>query len=781
MYKHFFALLGILIPLSLFSQNKFTLSGYIKDSVTGEALIAANVYLTEAGAGVVSNTYGYYSITVAQGKYNVRFSYVGYDDKFLVIDMNQNKNLTIELAPKQKLLQEARVSSQKANENIESTEVGTVRLSIGTIQKLPALLGEVDLVKSVQLLPGVSTVGEGASGFNVRGGSIDQNLVLIDDAPVFNSSHLFGFFSVFNPDAVKDVKLIKGGIPSPYGGRLSSILDVKMKEGNAKKLSGSGGLGLIFSRFALEGPLKKDKSSFIIAGRRSYIDVLSKPFLPDNLSSSQFYFYDLTAKANYTINKKNKIFLSGYLGRDAFSASGIFGFDWGNQTATFRWNKLFSNRLFLNTTAYYSKYDYRLRFGGGDDGGFDWTSNIINYSIKPEFTYYLRPDVTMNFGMQSIFYTFKPGTAITTFGGSRVETILDFKYALENGVYVDFEHKVNAKLNLRYGIRLSHFEYLANDKVYVYNDTTPNVRKPLQRVDSYEKYASVARYINPEPRINASYILNEKSSIKGGYNRMTQYLHLISNTAASVPLDVWTPSTNNIPGQIADQLSFGYFRNFKENKYETSVEIYYKDLQNQIDYIDGADLLLNELLEGELLTGKGRAYGAEFYVKKNTGKLTGWISYTLARSERLVEGINRNNWFPTRFDRAHNFNLVGIYEINEKFTFSSNFIFSTGTPATFPTTKYYFQGFQLPHNALDSRNNFRIPPFHRLDVSLTIEGKKRKKWESNWVISVYNVYGRKNPFSIYFQPNPSNVNQTQAIRFAVLGAPVPAVTYNFKF
>jgi hypothetical protein len=774
-------LIFLLVPFSIFAQDRVTLSGYIKDASNGEDLIAANVFVIETGQGTVTNVYGFYSLTLPKGTYKIRYSYLGYVDSFVTLHITQNITKNVELKPVSKTLETAEVRSTRGGENIESTEMSSVKLDISTIQKIPALLGEVDLVRAIQLLPGVTTVGEGATGFNVRGGGIDQNLVLLDEAPVFNSAHLFGFFSVFNPDAVKDVKLIKGGIPSNYGGRLSSILDVRMKEGNSKEYKGTGGVGLIFSRFAFEGPIKKDKSSFIVAGRRSYIDVLAKPFLNDDLSGSQFYFYDFTAKANYTINKSNKIYASGYFGRDVFGAPGIFGFDWGNQTATVRLNSLYSSKLFSNVTAYYSKYDYELRFGETDNG-FNWKSNIINYSFKPEFTYYIKPELIMNFGGQSTFYTFIPGTATTSVDGQRFTRSLDDKYSWENGVYVDFEQKVSDKINLRCGLRYSHFHYLGKGTAFYFNDTTPNIRKELDRTETFDRLESITDFGNFEPRFALNYVINKEQSVKWSYNRMTQYIHLISNTTASVPLDVWTPSTNNIPGQIADQVAVGYFRNFKDNEWETSVETYYKDLKNQVDYIDGANLLLNEFLEADLLTGIGRAYGAEFYIKRNRGKLTGWVSYTLARSERRVEGINSGEWFPVRFDRAHNLNVVAIYTIPEtRWSFSGNFVYYTGTPATFPTNKFMFQGYPIPHNDMGARNNYRLPAFHRLDLSATLEGKKGKKWESEWVFSVYNVYGRRNPFSIFFQPNPENFMESQAIRFAVLGTAVPAVTYNFKF
>lgn len=770
----------LLFPLGLLAQDRFVVSGYVKDAINGEDLIAANVFILELGVGATSNSYGFYSLNIPAGSYSIRYSYTGFYDTIVKVKVSSNLTIDMNMRSSQRTLATAEVVSKKGSENVSSTEMGTAKLNIATIQKIPALLGEVDLVRSIQLLPGVTTVGEGATGFNVRGGGIDQNLVLLDEAPVFNSSHLFGFFSVFNPDAVKDVKLTKGGIPSIYGGRLSSILDVRMKDGNNKNFQTSGGVGLIFSRLAIEGPIVKDKGSFVVAGRRSYIDVVAKPFLPDGLSGSQFYFYDLTAKVNYTINKKNKIYLSGYIGRDVFAVPDAFGFDWGNQTATLRWNSLLNTRLFSNTTAYFSKYDYKLMFGGETDG-FQWKSNIMNYSLKQEFTYFASPKRTMNFGGQSIFYTFVPGTTTIKQNDFDIEASLPDKYSLENALFIDVEEELNPRLKIRYGLRFSNFNYLGRGTAFYYGDTVPNNRKPLLTSESFDRFERIATYNNFEPRLSINYMLNDKQSIKASYNRMAQYLHLISNTTASVPLDVWTPSTNNIPGQLADQYALGYFHNFKKNAYETSVEVYYKDFKNQVDYIDGADLLLNEQLEGELLVGIGRAYGAEFYVKKNEGKLTGWISYTLARSERQVEGINNNEWYPVRFDRAHNLNVVAIYQFSERLSISGNFLYYTGTPATFFSNKASFQTITIPHIDQNQRNNYRIPAYHRADISLTLDSKKTKKYESSWVFSVYNIYQRRNPFSIYFQPVAGQSGANEAIRFAVLGSAVPAVTYNFKF
>jgi hypothetical protein len=664
--------------------------------------------------------------------------------------------------------------------------MSVAKLDIKQIQKMPALLGEVDIIKSIQLLPGVTTVGEGASGFNVRGGNIDQNLVLMDEAPVYNSSHLFGFFSIFNPDAVKDVKLIKGGIPAQYGGRASSVLDIRMKEGNSKKMEVNGGLGTIFSRLSIEAPILKDKASFIIAGRRSYIDVLAKPFLskkqPD-LKDAKFYFYDLTAKFNWRINDKNTVFASGYFGRDVFGAG--FKFNWGNTTATLRWNHIFNSKLFMNMSAFYSNYKYELGFKDeGSSQKFEWTSNIINYSVKPDFTYYLNSKNTIRFGAQGILYTFKPGTAIiTSQDGVKSNISLDDQYGVEYAAYIDNEQKLSNRFTLQYGLRWSFFNYMGKGTKYTYRDTIPNESRPLDNEEKIEQGETIKSYNTPEPRLALNYTINDKSSIKLGYNRMSQYLHIVSNTAASTPLDIYTPVTNNIKPLIADQVTLGYFRNFKDNMFETSGEIYYKNLQNQLDYVDNANLLLNKYLEADLIQGKGRAYGLELYIKKAKGKLNGWVSYTLSKTERQVRGISNDEWYLSKYDRTHNVNTVLIYDLNKRFSFSANFVFQTGTPATFPTAKVEVQGYVIPYNTDNKRNNYRNTPYHRADIGITYNFKSndRKRWKSTIVLSVYNVYNRRNAFSIYFRNNPDYPINTEAVRYSVVGSIIPAITYNFKF
>jgi hypothetical protein len=793
--------LGSLMALDSIAQSKVTLSGYIKDKKNGEALIGATIYFNDLKTGSSTNVYGFYSVTVPQGSYEVVFSYIGYSSITEKLELNQSLTKNIELGEVENVLQDVVITAEREDANLKNLEMSVAKLDIKTITKIPPLLGEVDIVRAVQLLPGVSTVGEGASGFNVRGGSIDHNLILLDEAPVYNSSHLFGFFSVFNPDAVKDVKLLKGGVPAQYGGRLASLLDIRMKEGNSKKFEVNGGIGLLSSRLAIEGPILKDKASFIVAGRRTYFD-LFLPYVSNdpNTQDSKAFFYDLTAKVNYKINEKNTIYLSGYFGRDRFGFGSSFGFEWGNATSTLRWNKVFSPRLFANFTAFYSNYDYSLNIQAVRDA-FRWRSNIINYSVKPEFTYFLNSKNTLVFGGQMLYYDFLPGRTTVISDGREIVNSLPKKYAIENALYVANEQTINSRLSLQYGLRFSQFSYYGPGVSLQLGDTLPGQKRPIIGETNVSAGEAIANYSNWEPRFAMKYELNTLSTIKLSYNRMSQYLHLLSNTQASVPLDVWTPSTNNIKPQIADQVALGYFRNFGENSmYETSMEVYYKDMQNQIDYIDGADLLLNRELEAELLTGKGRAYGAEFFVKKRRGKINGWVSYTLARTERQVSGINQNNWYPTRFDKLHNLAIVGIYELNKRLSFSANFVFGSGVPGTFPTNRFVVQGYVVPHNFQDQRNNLRIPPYHRLDLSATLEGKRndQRKWKGSWTFSVYNVYNRRNPFGIYFRQQPASANPvespnaafderviqstaTQAIRFAVLGAVVPSVTYNFIF
>ena len=775
LFSFFFAFVG------LKAQN-YSFSGFVKDSTSGESIKGAVVKNLSDGASVTTNNYGFFSLTLPSGQQSVRISAGEYEGVTLVRNVQSDEQISIYLLPRADEIDEVRIRA-KRNDNVRAVDISTQSITGKVIKKIPAFLGEADVIKSIQLLPGVTTVGEGATGFNVRGGGIDQNLVLMDDAPVFNSAHLFGFFSIFNPDAVKDVQLIKGGIPAKYGGRLSSVLDVITKDGNNRDYQVNGGVGTIFSRLTFEGPLVKNKASFLVSGRRSYIDVLAKPLLNEDLEGSQFYFYDFTAKFNYD-NGKDKFFVSSYIGDDLFFAANAFGVKWGNSTLSARWNHIFNDKLFSNLTYYYSRYRYNLEFNIGDDLSFDWQSYINNHSLKTDFTYYLNSKNEIGFGGSSTYYIFEPGTATAVNNLGENTFGVPNKYAMENAIYLSDDWTPNNRFTIRAGIRGSQFLYLGKSNVYTFRD--PFAEGQRRFVDSVWQAGNnevIQQYLNLEPRLGFKYQWNRYTSIKGGYNRMVQNLHLISNTAASVPFDVWSPSTNNIKPELADQYTIGYFKNFSIGKqeFESSAEVYYKDMLNQVDYVDGANLLLNELLEGELINGIGRAYGLELYVKKATGDLTGWVSYTLSRSERKSPGISDNEWYPSRFDRLHNLYIVAQYRLNKKWDLAANFVFSSGTPTTFYTGQYSIQGYTIPDAGSNDRNNVRNPNYHRLDLSATYTKKKKGKWESNWVFSVYNAYNRRNPFSIYFENNYQNTGINQAIQFSVIGSIVPAISYNFKW
>jgi hypothetical protein len=747
-------------------SDKFTLGGYVKDAANGEALIGATIYITNIKGGTSTNLYGFYSVTLDNGDYLIEYRYVGYEEVIII---------------------------GKTNSNVKRIEMSVNKLDIKTIEKIPALLGEADVIKSLQLLPGVSTVGEGASGFNVRGGSVGQNLILQDEAPIYNSSHLMGFFSVFNPDAVRDVKLYKGGIPARYGGRISSVLDIRLKDGNSKRFAAQGGIGTIFSRLTLEAPIVKDKSSFVIAARRSYIDVFVKMFTDVLSEGAQLYFYDLTLKANYDIGKKDKIFLSGYLGRDVFKFDANQGFNWGNNTATLRWNHIFNDRLFSNVNFIFSDYDYALAFGDNDLDRFTWDSRIRTLSLKPHFTYFVNTNNIWDFGGEFNYYIFTPANAMGISNGDVSNISLPKKYAAEWSLYFNNEINIGNSFGLQYGLRGSGYSYLGPGYVYEFKTIVPGQRKIPVSEEKIDGREIIQNYFSFEPRISARYQMTSRSSIKASYNRLSQNIHLISNTTASNPLDVWVPGTNNIKPELANQYALGFFKNFgSNNEFESSIEAYYRTTDNQIEYIDGADLLVNQYLEGDLLFGIGRAYGLEFFVKKNTGKLNGWISYTLGRSELKVNGINNNEWYPTRYDQLHNIKITGFYDLNERWSFSATWSFISGTPTTFPTSRFQSQEYLVPYNYLSSRNNTRIPNYHRLDISVILNGKKyrkngkERKNRDYFVFGVYNAYARENPFSIYFsqgseKPAAGQPVPTYATQLAIIGTLIPAISYNFKF
>jgi hypothetical protein len=757
-----------------------TLRGTLTDAA-GQPLIGATIVVKALGLGTSADAQGGFALALPAGTHVVTYSFLGYEPKTEILTLaSRSLTRTVRLAAASVSTAEVVVTARRAEDNVQSTEMGVTRLDMKTVKLVPALLDEVDVIRTLLLLPGVSTVGEGAAGFNVRGGGIDQNLVLLDDAPVLNSSHLFGLFSVFNPDAVADLKLVKGGLPAQYGGRLSSLLDVRLKSGNADSLRGSGGIGTVSSRLALEGPLQKGKSSFALAGRRSYADLFLKlvPAQRDNAA----YFYDLTGKASFTLGPRDGLYLSGYLGRDVFNFGASFLSDFGNTLGTVRWSHAFSPRLSVNVTALASQYEYHLGVPTGTTG-FDWQSSILNRTGKADFTYQRAEGSMLTFGASGTWYTVQPGQVTPTDPASIFQPLQrPDQRATETAAYLDHEQTLAPRLAVQYGLRLSVFDYRGPGQAAEYAGPD-GVQKALVSEQEYGKGDRIKRYANLEPRASLRYTLTAASSLKASYTRTVQNLHLLSNTTASSPLDVWSPSTNNIQAEHADQVALGYFRNFHDNDYEASVEVYGKTLDNQIDYIDGANVLLNARLEADLLYGQGRAYGAEFYLKKNNGPLTGWVSYTLSRSERQINGINNDAWYVAKYDKPHNLSVVGSYALSPRLALSGAFTYSTGIATTMPDSRFEYQGLIVPNVNGNVRNNYRVPAYHRLDLSATWQQKRNaaRRWQGEWVFSLYNTYGRRNAYSIYLRQNESNPLQTEAVRLSVFGSVLPSVTYNFKF
>jgi hypothetical protein len=754
----------------VFSQGKFTLSGTIKDAKTGETLIGSSIRIKDNPAvGTVTNEYGFYSLTLPSGRYLLLVQNIGFRPKTIDVDLSQSRQLNIELSDSALRLEEVTISSEKADRNVSSTEMSTVKVDIREANKVPVLFGERDIMKTLQLLPGIKSAGEGNTGFYVRGGGIDQNLILLDEATVYNASHLLGFFSVFNSDAIKDVTIYKGGMPAEYGGRISSVLDVRMNDGNAKKFGVSGGIGLIASRLTIEGPIVKDKGSFIISGRRTYADLFLKLSSDSTLKKSRLYFYDLNLKANYQLGKRDKLFLSGYFGLDDFGLGTTFGFSWGNTTGTLRWNHIFNDKLFLNSSLIYSDYSYKIALGSGNNE-FDIISAIRDYSLKEDFHYYISPNNTLKFGLQSTYHTFVPGEITSA---SAASLTLQRSYAVENAAYISDEFDVTHQLKINAGLRYSTFSLLGPSDIYTYDKDGA-----ITNTTTYTKNQVVKNYGGAEPRAAATYIINDVSSIKASYSWNLQYLHLLSNSVSTSPTDLWVPSSNNIKPQKGDQKAIGYYRNFDNNHYEASAEIYYRNFYDQIDYRTGADLRFNKFVESQLVYGNGRAYGIEFFLKKKFGKFNGWAGYTLSKTDRTFADIDNGTAFSARQDRTHDLSLVGIYELNPKWTFAATFVYHTGNAVTFPSGKYYVDGKLLDY--FTERNGYRMPAYHRLDISATWQRKKTAKFESSWNFSVYNVYAQENAYSISFQKDPNDPNKTQAIQTSLFRA-IPSFTYNFKF
>lgn len=774
---------------ALSAQDKFTLSGTITDSQSNETLIGVNVLVPEIQSGTMTNEYGFYSITLPKGTYTIQISYLGFKTILESINLNDDTTKNFQLQEAAESLDEVVITENVEQLNIKKPQMSVNALSIKTIKQMPVVLGEVDVIKSITLLPGVTNAGEGSSGFNVRGGAADQNLILLDEATIFNSSHLFGFFSVFNPDAIKDIKLYKGGIPAKYGGRVSSVLDIYQKEGNSSDFHMNGGIGLISSRLLAEGPIKKDKGSFLFGGRSSYAHLFLPLFDLDNVA----YFYDLNTKLSYRLNDKNSIFLSGYFGRDVFSIQDSFENTYGNTVVNFRWNHLFSDKLFSNVSLIYSDYYYGLDL---NFVGFEWESGIRNFNVKYDLKHYISNNFKLEYGLNSIYYKFNPGeiNPNTEDSGINPFKLID-KYAFENAVYLDAEHKLSNKFSLSYGARFSTFHRLGQDELNTYENDNPVIfnqdlgiyeKAEPTGTESFSRSDVIESFANIEPRFSLAYQLNDFSSIKASYNRMSQYLHLLSNTNSPTPLDVWTPSGKFIKPQLLDQVAVGYFRTLKDNIFSLEVETFYKTIQNRIDYIDGADLIANNAIEQVILNGEARAYGMEILFRKNEGRLKGWLAYTLSKSEQrtpgrtsLETGINNGKWYNTPFDKTHDISLTASYDLNKKWKFSSNFIFQTGQPATFPNGQYEYNGIVIP--SYESRNSSRLPSYHRLDLSVNYNPnpESEKRFKGEWVFGIYNVYNRQNAANVTFRENRMS-GTNEAVRLAIFGI-VPSVSYNFKF
>ncbi|MCH2193742.1 TonB-dependent receptor [Kordia sp.] len=785
--------LCLLVTATMFSQEKYSVSGTIKDGKNGETLFGATVYLKGTTNGAVTNEYGFYSITAPKGTYTLIVSFLGYENvsKEITLDVDQTVNFEIKEASTS--LETVVIEAEESERvNIRKPQMSVSKLNAATIKQMPVVLGEVDVIKSIQMLPGVTNGGEGTAGFNVRGGAADQNLVLLDEAIIYNTSHFFGFFSVFNADAIKDIKLYKGDIPAKFGGRISSVLDVRQKDGNSKNLEVNGGVGLISSRLAVEGPMFNKKGSFLVAGRTSYAHL----FMPliQEIKDDKISFYDLNLKTNYEINENNRIYLSGYFGRDIFDISKFIKNRYGNASANLRWNHVFNEKLFSNLSLIYSKYDYRIVL---DFIKLDWVADIKNFNLKYDLRYYASDKLKLDFGVSGITYDFNPGEVKPTDPSSSINfRKLDQKRAFEAAAYISVEHELTDKLTAQYGLRFSTFSRLggqvlsdyANNQPVVYNDEI-GIYEEGEEIGTtdYKKSESIKTFANFDPRLGLSYQLNDDSSVKASYTRSVQYVHLLSNTVSVTPVDVWAPSGRYIEPQKSNQYAVGYYRNFKDKTYSLELEAYYKNVDNRIDYIDGSDLIGTNNIETEILNGEARAYGLEILFRKNLGKFKGWFAYTLSKSEQRAlggnaggPGINRGNWYNTPYDRTHDFSVTGTYDFNDKWKFSANFVYQTGRPVTYPNGQYEYEGLSIA--SFDERNANRLPAYHRLDLSaIYTPGKnKNRRWQSEWVFGLYNAYARRNAASISFtQDFDTGVNEAR--RLSIFGSVIPSITYNFKF
>ena len=795
------SLLGLLLGLSLAAQTSFSVSGYVKDAATGETLIGANVYIKETMKGSSSNTFGYFVLNLSPGPHTIVMSFVGYEDDVRTIDLKEDIKLTFEARTKAIVAKEFEVLGEKGKDNTENTQMGTIDVDVQKLSTLPALFGEVDILKTIQFLPGVKSNGEGNSGFYVRGGGPDQNLILLDDATVYNASHLFGFFSVFNADAVKNIELIKGGMPANYGGRISSVLDITMKEGNEKQIHGQGGIGLIASRLTLEGPLVKDKASFIVSGRRTYVDVLAKPFIKPGsaFGGSGYYFYDLNAKANYRLSDKDRFYLSGYFGRDVFNFAGSdpgdpkFRIPWGNSTLAARWNHVFGPKLFLNTTATYS--DYKFLFDATQDQfSFKLFSGIRDVGLKVDLSHYPTARHSLKYGGQYIFHNYTTSTVTVASGDTEFDIATPPKlYAHETALYAMDDFDLTDDLRINAGVRLSTFTHVGPYDRYILDENGRSTG-----VTNFKNGEKVAGYARLEPRFSLRYRIDKNSSVKASFNQGQQYVHLATFSSVALPTDVWIPSSSNVKPQVGTQYAAGYYRDFKDHLFETSVEGYYKDFQNLIEYAEGAQPQNNgnTNYDAQLVYGTGYSYGAEFFVKKRTGKLNGWFGYTWSKTMRQFPDINQGREFASRWDRRHDLSLVLAYEPGKRWSFGATFVYATGQAVTLPVNRYFIEG-RLVSEFTD-RNGYRMAAFHRLDLAATLSNKTtktkkdkatgdvttvQKRWRSSWTFGVYNAYNRMNPYFIFFDAagNPADGDFQVLAKQVSLFSVLPSVTWNFKF
>ena len=759
----------VISPSITFAQDKHSLSGTIKNAENGEALIGAYVVVKEMkGVGATSNAYGFYSLTIPGGRYTLLVQYLGYRVLVDSIDLKNDQTINFSLTPEPIKVGEVVISGERSDRNVTSTDVSSTKLEMSEVKSLPVLLGEKDILKTIQLLPGVEAAGEGNTGFYARGGGTDENLILLDEAPVYNPSHALGYLSVFNSDAIKDVTLMTGGIPAEYGGRLSSVLDIRTNDGDMRQYGASAGIGLIAARVMAQGPIVKDEGSFIITARRTYADAFLRFSRDTTINRTSLYFYDVNAKANYILGEKDRVFLSGYFGRDNFNYPDVVGFNWGNTAATARWNHIFGERFFSNTTLTFSDYSYANTVGAGTSQ-YVITSGIRDLNFKTDFQFFMNSLSTVKFGVNSIYHTFLPGSITSGPTSAANNTSIEHRYALENAAYIAHEIGLFPELKINYGLRVSSFSLIGPAHIMSY-DAFGDVLDTA----TYGAGRFMKTYASLEPRIAATYLLDGTSSLKASYTRTAQHLHLLSNATVSNPSDLWVPSSNNVAPQYADQVDLGYFRNFNDNEYEASFEVYDKIMKNLIDYKNGADLQLNSTVESLLLFGRGWSYGAELLVRKRYGVISGWVAYTLSRTQEQLPGVNHGQAFPARQDRTHDISVVTTYKYSETWEFSAVWVYNTGNAVTFPGGDYWIDGRLVPYYT--ERNAYRMPAYHRLDLSATWKvGEK-----SNLNFSVYNAYNRMNAYAIYFRQDPANPNKTQAVQITLFPI-IPSITYNHAF